>query len=229
LKEILMLKAILFDHDGTIVDSEHCHFEMWHEVLQNYSITLTFEEYRKHYTGIPTPRLSEVLTHKYALNIDPSVLLTAKMDATNQYLSTQAYPLMEGALEAIQFFHAQGLAIAVVTGSAKEGVNSTIKNHGLDKYVTATVSRDDVEKTKPAPDSYLLAAKRLGVEAKYCLAIEDTYNGSLAASQAGIQCIGVSPSAAMRDKFSTTVHVCSCLDEAKDWIIQTGQVKTTNL
>lgn len=223
-----MLKAILFDHDGTTVDSERAHYEMWRDVLCAYSIALTYDEYNKHYAGVPTPTLSEVLVEKFTLDVDPAVLYAAKMDATNLYLETQAYPLMPGAREAMQFFHEQGLAIAVVTGSAREGVASTVNRHKLGTYVSAMVSRDDVEKTKPAPDSYLLAAERLGFKPEECLAIEDTYNGSLAAHRAGIDCIGVSSSERVRAKFSTTIQVCSNLAEARNWVTENYQLPASN-
>lgn len=221
-----MLKAILFDHDGTIVDSEQAHYEMWRDILHEYAIALTYDEYNKHYAGVPTPTLSEVLVDKFSLAVDPAVLYAAKMDATNLYLATQAYPLTQGAREAMRYFHEQGLAIAVVTGSAQGGVDSTVTKHQLDKYVSAVVSRDDVANTKPAPDSYLLAAERLGFQPAECLAIEDTYNGSLSASRANIDCIGVSTSERVRNKFSTTIHVCSCLDDARQWVVENLLVST---
>jgi HAD superfamily hydrolase (TIGR01509 family) len=213
-----MLKAILFDHDGTTVDSEQAHYTMWRDVLRDYKIALTADEYTRHYAGVPTPALSEVLAEKYSLAVEPKVLYAAKMDATNRYLANQAYPLMAGAREAMQFFHERGLAIAVVTGSARGGVDSTIQRHGLDAYVSAVVSRDDVAKTKPAPDCYLLAAERLGLQPADCLAIEDTYNGSLAAFRAEIKCIGVSSAAPARDQFANAIYACRSLDEARVWI-----------
>lgn len=219
-----MLKAILFDHDGTTVDSERPHYEMWKDVMAKYDISLTYDDYNKNYAGVPTPRLSGVLVEKYSLNVAPQELYDAKMTATNEYLAERAYPLMPGAFEAMQYFHDQGLAIAIVTGSAKEGVNSTITKHGLEKYVSAVVSRDDVKETKPAPDSYQLAAERLGCKPEDCLAIEDTFSGSLSASSAGVKCVGVSSSATVRSKFTETVHVCASLDEAKQWITENFQI-----
>ena len=99
---------------------------------------------------------------------------------------------MAGASESVRYFYGLGFKIGIVTGAGKEGVSSTMVNHSLDRYVSVVVSADVVENSKPAPDSYLLAMEKLGLQASECLAIEDTYNGSLSASRASVDCIGVS-------------------------------------
>ena len=218
------IKAILFDHDGTIVDSELAHFEMWRDILCKYDIQLTQEEYTSHYAGIPTTTNAITIVNNYSLSAEPLELVLAKTEFTNQYLSRQAFPLMSGALEAVCYFYEQGLKIGIVTGAGKEGVNTTLKNHKFDKYVSVVVSGDDVKNSKPAPDCYLLAAEKLGLHPSECLAIEDTYNGSTSAFQANIKCIGVSSSSRMRKLFDETIYTCNNLDMATQWISRNCQL-----
>ncbi|MCP4280302.1 MAG: HAD-IA family hydrolase [Alteromonas sp.] len=141
-------------------------------------------------------------------------------------MAKQAFPLMSGALESVIYFYEQGLVVGVVTGAGSEGVNSTLKKHGLEKYVSVVVSGDDVENSKPAPDCYLLALKKLGLKSSECIAIEDTYNGSLSAIRANMKCVGVSSSHSVRNLFSKTVFKCSNLDIASQWISQNYQLQS---
>ncbi|MEH6443481.1 MAG: HAD family phosphatase [Oceanospirillaceae bacterium] len=214
------IKAVLFDHDGTIVDSEQAHFEMWKDILSLYNVELSHEEYTNQYAGIPTKTNAKALIEKYSLDVEAAELILAKTEITNKYLATQAFPLMSGALESVRYFYERGLKIGIVTGAGREGVNKTLVSHGLEKYICVVVSGDDVENSKPAPDCYLLAAKKLAIQPLECLAIEDTYNGSLAAIGADIKCIGVSASHDVRNKFSKTVYECSNLNTATQWISQ---------
>jgi beta-phosphoglucomutase-like phosphatase (HAD superfamily) len=125
---------------------------------------------------------------------------------------------MSGALASIRYFYQQGFKIGIVTGAGKEGVNSSIKHHQLAQYISIVVCSDDVLHSKPAPDCYLLAAQKLSLQPEQCLAIEDTYNGSLSASNAGIKCIGVSLSDNVLAHFKDTVFQCKNLNIARQWI-----------
>ncbi|MFT5707842.1 MAG: HAD superfamily hydrolase (TIGR01509 family) [Oceanospirillaceae bacterium] len=214
------IKAVLFDHDGTIVDSERAHFEMWRDVLSQYNVQLTYEQYTNHYVGIPTTANAKTFIDKYSLNVEVTELILEKTKITSEYLSQQAFPLMNGALESLRHFYEHGLKVGIVTGAGRDGVSTTIENYGLEEYISVIVSGDDVKSSKPAPDCYLLAARKLGLHPLECLAIEDTYNGSLSAIRADIKCIGVSSSQNVRDKFSNTVYECRNLNLATLWISQ---------
>lgn len=218
IRRSMKIKAILFDHDGTIVDSEQAHFEMWRDVLQKYGVELTHEEYTSQYAGIPTTTNAATIIENHSLSVNSSELVFAKAQATNQYLSDQAFPLMDGALDSVRYCYEQGFKIGIVTGAGKEGVDVTLESHGLHKYVSVVVSGDDVINSKPAPDCYLLAAEKLGFHPSECLAVEDTYNGSVAAISANIKCIGVSASSRVRGLFTGTIYECSNLNIATKWI-----------
>ena len=214
----MKIKAVFFDHDGTIVDSEQAHFEMWRGVLRKYDIELKHEEYTNQYAGIPTTSNAVTIVENYSIDAKPSELVQAKAEATNQYLSRQAFPLMDGAHNSIHYFHDKGYKVGIVTGAGREGANATLKDYGFEKYVSVVVSGDDVTNSRPAPDCYLLAAEKLDLQPSECLALEDTYNGSLAAISAGIRCIGVSASERVRGLFNGTIYECSNLNVATQWI-----------
>lgn len=214
----MTIKAILFDHDGTLVDSEPTHFEMWVNILRPYGITLGLDDYKKYYAGIPTTRNARDMIERYRLKTRAEDLENEKFKTTQSYLDNQAFPLMKGAKESIQHFHQQGLKLAIVTGAGAEGVKSTFKFHHLDEVFTTFVCGDDVTDSKPAPDCYLLAANRLGVKPSSCLAIEDTVNGVTAAVSAGIPCVAVYSAMSQHHDFSQAIQTFDNFKQATDWI-----------
>jgi HAD superfamily hydrolase (TIGR01509 family) len=214
------LKAILFDHDGTLVDSEYSHYEMWASVLDSHGITLTADEYIRHHAGIPTPSNAACIVDKYRLQISPSVLIEAKNAATESFLSKQAFPLTTGAREIIDFFSKKDIKLAVVTGAGKEGVDATLLSNSFADKFHAIVSGDDVDNSKPSPDCYLLALECLAVSASECIAIEDSENGVAAAVSANIPCIAISTPMSIHHDLSQAMKIFANLNEAKTWIAE---------
>ena len=214
------IKAILFDHDGTLVDSEYVHYEMWASILMPHGITLTAEDYIRHYAGIPTPSNAATIVENYSLEISPSVLIEAKQSATESFLSKRAFPLMTGAKESIDFFNQKGIKLAIVTGAGIEGVNATVLSNNFQDKFQAIVSGDDVGNSKPSPDCYLLATQRLAVNASECIAIEDSENGVTAAFSANISCIAISTPMSQHHDLSKAMRIFDNLNEAKVWIAE---------
>lgn len=212
------IKAILFDHDGTLVDSEKIHYNLWAAILKSYNITFTIEEYIRYYAGIPTPSNADRMVDTYSLEISPAALIQEKSNLTSAYLSSGGFPLMPGAKESLAHFHKIGIKMAVVTGAGIEGVKVTVKNNNLQGYFSALVSGDEVERSKPAPDPYLLAIKKLGLDSSECIAIEDTYNGILSAASANIGCVGISSTMSKHQDLSKAIRIFNDLNKATKWI-----------
>lgn len=182
-----MIKAILFDHDGTLVDSETIHFSLWNKVLQPYKTSITKSEYDQFYIGVPTPVCCELIVAKHRLKLAAETLYQAKMQLTKAYLEQQAFPLMPYAKQVIQRLKHSGFTIGIVTGTSRAEISKTIKTYNLHSYLSTVVTRDDVKQSKPHPESYRLAVKSLGLKAKECIAIEDTEAGLASATAAGIK------------------------------------------
>lgn len=212
------IKAILFDHDGTLVDSEFVHFQMWATILKNYGVRLTEEDYINDYAGIPTPANAIVMVDKYRLSITSDALKFLKDLATEHYLANQAFPLVQGAKEVILSLSQEPIKLAIVTGAGSDAPRATIASNELDEYFETVVSGNDVEHSKPAPDCYLLAVKRLGLAPSECIAIEDTANGVSAAVAAHIPCVAIATKMSKHHDLSKATSVVSSLEEAKNWI-----------
>ena len=214
----MTLRAILFDHDGTLVDSEPTHHRLWAQVLSNYGVSLSREQYRLHYAGVPTPANARDVVRRFALPDSPETLAAAKNEATRAYLKSEPFPMMPGALRAIAALHGLGLKLAVVTGAGSEGVKATLAAHQLEKCFSAIVSGDDVRNSKRAPDCYLLALDRLGLRAEECLALEDTEHGVAAAVGAGIRCLALPSPMSSHHDFSRATAVLGGMDESVEYV-----------
>lgn len=214
----MSLKAVLFDHDGTLVDSEGVHCRHWQILLADYGITLSDADYRANFAGIPTPANAARLVGEHDFAIDAAELAARKDEITKAHLSTDAFPLMPGAREALERLHAEDMKIAIVTGAGGHGVRSTVEAHGLGRFVHGIVSGDDVENSKPAPDCYLLALETLGIAACDGLALEDTRNGATAAVAAGLTCCAIPNAYSAHHDFTPAQHRFQDLDTAMGWI-----------
>lgn len=214
------LKAILFDHDGTLVDSEVTHFQLWKEVLEKHNVELSEQGYKDFHSGTPTPRNAEILVEKYKLAITPKALAEEKEKLTHAFLEKNTFTLMPGSLATIQHFYKMGLKLGVVTGAGCFGVSSTLQGHQLEQYFNVITTGEDVAKSKPDSAVYLLAMKRLGVKPNECVAIEDTENGIRSAIAAGLVCYAVRNDYSTGHDLSIATAVFDCMNDARNWIIK---------
>ena len=126
-------------------------------------------------------------------------------------------PLVPGAVEAVRSLHETGLPLAVASSSNRPLIDAVLDAAGIARFFSATVSSEEVERGKPAPDVYLEAARRLGVEPAACVAVEDSSNGIRAAHAAGMYVIAYPsrryPPAA--DALELATRVISSLDELR--------------
>ena len=212
------IRAVLFDHDGTLVDSEPTHFLMWQEVLASYGVTLSEKHYKDYYAGVPTAANAVDMVSRFSINEVPAILADAKNSVTRTFLSRTVFPLMPGVKEVLPLFHSCSLRLVIVTGAGSNGVQATLRGHSLHEYFETVVSGDDVRQSKPAPDCYLLAIERLGLHPSECIAIEDTEHGVKAATSAGVMCLAIPTDMSKHHSFSRATAVLADLSAAASWI-----------
>jgi len=207
-----MADAVVFDLDGTLVDSEPIAERSWAAVLANYDYVPSAGDVAA------TRGLSSSDTALYlarAANIDPDIDLVAAVDAVRVDLLDAELEAFRDAVEAVRELAGRGVPLAVATSSSRRLLDTELRLTDLGRYFTVTVSVDDVRLGKPAPDIYLEAASRLNVDPALCLAVEDTDLGADAAVAAGMRVIQI-----RRDGSLSMRHaVVSTLDAA---IVQTA-------
>lgn len=182
---VAVLKAVLFDMDGTLVDSE----KLWDVSLQALYARLggvLTPEVRVSTVGSSAQGLMRIVYSDLGLEPDP-VAMEESSDWLHDYtgeLFEQGLTWLAGARELLDGLTAAGVPMALVTNTKRALTERALKSIGA-HYFSASVCGDEVEHAKPAPDPYLRAAHLLGFAAEECLAIEDSVTGSEAAQAAG--------------------------------------------
>lgn len=215
----IRFQAALLDHDGTLVESEGQHLALWNEVLEPYGFALTLAQYQDFYAGVPTDANAVDLVERFGVPEAPEVLARLKNARSQAYLQTAAFPLMPGVRESISRLRAAQLRLGVVTGARGYAIHATLRSHALAVAFETVVSADDVLRSKPAPDCYLLALQRMGVQPGHAVAFEDTEHGVAAAVAAGLACVAIPTEMSAGHDFSAaTVTVPSMLDAVR-WVL----------
>jgi len=209
-----MIKAILFDLDGTLIDSESFHLDCWNEVLSPMNIQLTHEEWLEHHAGVPMPVNAGRLIEKYELAISHEDLVKKREHVTITRLQTHDMGLMPFALEALGLLTAKGLTLALVTGSPRQDVEAIFAKNGLSRFFKTIVTRTEVVNSKPHPESYELCCRQLGLSVDHCIAIEDTANGVKSAKAAGLVCYAVQHNTNEHHKLEAADKILLDLNEA---------------
>jgi HAD superfamily hydrolase (TIGR01509 family) len=182
-------EAVIFDCDGTLVDSMPAHFDAWCEALASYGAGGIFkEDVFFAMGGRPTKDIVVDLNSEYGLKLDPSTIALAKREAFLKKLH-----MLEFIEEVADFARSlRGrVPLAVASGGSRYVVEKTLRLLDCSDWFDEVVTADDVEKGKPSPDIFLHAAKLLGVAPEKCLVIEDAPPGVLAAQAAGMKVITI--------------------------------------
>lgn len=219
-----MLKAILFDLDGTLIDSERFHYESWLAILAEWDISITYEEWVKSYAGIPLPANAQRFIEKYNINITHQELIEKVEQLTIERFKTSEIKLMPYVQETLEFFAEKDLTLALVTSSPRPDVETVFQKSGLKHFFKLSITRSDVTNSKPHPESYNVCRDQLGLEKEECLVFEDTLNGTKAAKAAGLVCFAIQSNTDEYEKLAIADKIFSDFKEAKDYLLQTGQI-----
>jgi HAD superfamily hydrolase (TIGR01509 family) len=183
-------KAVIFDLDGTLVDSMPAHFEAWCEALaKNGAPKDVFpEDVFYSMGGRPTKDIVREINGEFNLDLDPEAVSYAKRKAFLNKVD-----LVEVNEDVVAFAESlRGkMPLGIATGGSRMVVEATLKAIGLTDLFDEVVTADDVKCGKPAPDIYLDTAERLDIDPKDCLVLEDAAPGIMAAQSAGMQVITV--------------------------------------
>jgi len=188
-----IIKAVIFDHDGTLVNSEPVHWHCWTEVLRPFGLKLSQEEYKSNLSGMPSAVSAAWLADKFNLDVNPGALLTAKQKLLRTFLTSHAYPLMPGVLQLLDYLAHKRVLMAVASGADRTEVQRTLEFHGFTQHFATVATQNDVTHNKPAPDVYLHALQQMGMRPHECVAIEDSDNGEKSACAANIFCLRLHP------------------------------------
>lgn len=175
--------AVIFDLDGTLVDTERLIFDAGVAALGAFGTRFTRAHYAR-VVGTDMPTCHRLMCEMFP-DLDMERVSEVWEDRIRAAYQTDI-TLTEGALAVLQDLQARDVAVAIATSSGRAGAAHKLQVTGLARFFDVVVTADDVQRRKPAPDPYLLAAARLGVDPARCLAFEDSAPGARAALAAGM-------------------------------------------
>ncbi|MEK4384065.1 HAD family hydrolase [Aeribacillus sp. FSL K6-2848] len=180
------MKAIIFDFDGLIIDTETPWFEAYKETLGYYNVDLPLEHYVKS-VGSDNTVLYEFFKQQLGESCNIEEIDTKAESIYKEKMKTPQ--AREGVKDYLQEANDLGYKIAIASSSTREWVTHYLDELGVLNYFNTIITQDDVEKVKPAPDLYLKAVDALNISSNEALAFEDSLNGLQAALAAGLKCV----------------------------------------
>lgn len=194
-----MIRAVIFDFDGVISDSEPAHYQAFNQLLADYEICLSKEQYYSKYLGTTDAELLRMVSTEYdtdynGLSIDE--LVSRKAVIFVELIEKEDH-IIEGVSQLLESLTKNNIRIAICSGASAEDLKVMLKGSNLEKYFEIIVSADDVDKGKPDPAGYTLALQKLNqaesnpIQPNQTAAIEDSHWGLKAAAAAGMHTIGV--------------------------------------
>lgn len=195
-----MLKTVIFDMDGVIVDTEPVHHFAYHQHFQQLGIEVTPEMYAS-FTGNSTRNIYERLKATYALPHDVNALIETKRSLFNEAFDLKEdLTLLHGVGDLIEELRTHDIQLILASSSAKVTIERVFRRFGLHSYFTHIVSGEDFPQSKPHPAIFNQAATFSNAPKPHCLVIEDSTNGIKAAKAAELFCIGYdSPHSKLQD------------------------------
>jgi HAD superfamily hydrolase (TIGR01509 family) len=182
-----MMKAVIFDMDGVIIDSEPFHLEVNRKIFRQLGISVTTEEYDT-YIGVSNTNMWTAIKSRHGLVQPVKELVDMQVTGNIGYMKKERiYPVV-GVVDFIKELDSMNIKIALASSSPYSVIDIVLDTFGIKKFFNAIVSGEDFIKGKPAPDIFLKAAKLLSIKPEDCVVIEDSSCGVSAAKAAGMTC-----------------------------------------
>lgn len=218
-------RAVIFDMDGLLIDSERAILESWRETAAAQSLQLDDSLWLS-MVGLHETGCAELLNGLLGAERAERLTLQCKLDYDRKV--ELGLPLKAGARELLQDLSERGIPLAVATSTRGERARIKLARSGIDGYFSHVVTSSDVVHAKPAPDLYLLAAQRLGLPSEECIALEDSEFGVRAACAAGMRVIQIPDLVPATDLTRSLATVVESLAMAQPYLeswLQTARPK----
>ncbi|PID52227.1 MAG: hypothetical protein CR972_03010 [Candidatus Moraniibacteriota bacterium] len=200
-----MIKAVLFDMNGVIIDDEHIHEKAFQKTVKKYGINVSHNDYLSCCAGKTDRKGYEDISTFFNIDLNIDELLKEK---SQMYL--ELFPenkkSYDGVIELIKDL-AKIYTIALTSSSSRSEIDLITKELGIINNFATTISADDVKNGKPNPEPYLKTAQILGINPENCVAIEDSASGVQSAKDAGCYCIAITTTHSKKDLYNADVIV----------------------
>lgn len=213
-------KAFIFDLNGTMVNDMPYHIKAWHEKIIELGGSLTLDEMKHQCYGKNDELLERVFPGKYSL--EERIKIGNEKEAIYRIEFKPYLKLINGLDQFLKKAHQENVQMAIGSAAILENINFVIQNMQIEHYFEAVVSANDVEKSKPHPETFLKCAEALSIDPAQCLVFEDTPKGVECALQAGMQAVVIvgEHEAAEFEQYN---NVMQCITDYTDLLEYFGQ------
>ncbi|RJQ38051.1 HAD family phosphatase [Candidatus Microgenomates bacterium] len=186
-----MKKAVIFDMDGVISNTQGFHAVAESKILKEFGINICPEKITAKYAGVSDDKMfAEILKENKIAGVDISKVIFKKWEIM-QKITKGKITAIPYAIDLIKLLHQENFKLAIASASPLFFINFIINELKIGNYFNAIVSSEEVRNGKPCPDIFLLAAKRLKINPLNCVVIEDGKSGMIGAKKAGMKVIGL--------------------------------------
>lgn len=179
------IKAVLFDMDGVIFDTEREYLQEWNKIFEKYGYEMKKEIYVS-VMGRGRKKVKEIFKEKFGNNLPIEEMYIEKDKMLKEAIENNKVPLKQGALELLEFLKKKGYKTALATSAKKDRVKSQVTHAKINNLFDAIVCADDIVNSKPDPEIFLKAAEKVNIKPENCVVIEDSEAGIRAAFNAGM-------------------------------------------
>ena len=177
------IKAVLFDMDGVIFDTEREYLKEWEAIFKKYGYKMKKEIYIS-VMGRGRKKVKEIFKEKFGEDLPIDKMYIEKDKMLKEAVENNKVPLKEGALELLEFLKENGYKIALATSAKRERVKIQVRHAKIENIFDAIVCSEDITNSKPDPEIFLKAAEKVCVNPENCIVIEDSEAGIKAAFNA---------------------------------------------
>lgn len=182
-------KAVIFDFDNVIADSEPYHYKAYSQVFASLGHTIDRDEYWVEWTSKGGGAEGEIERH--SLPFEASAIRELKDPVYSSFCTGGDIPLFPDAVRIIRSFLGSGFILAIASGSYERDIRAILSGSSLESLFSCIVGKDGITRTKPDPETYRVALERLDLSPQECFAIEDAEKGVISAHAAGMKVITV--------------------------------------
>lgn len=209
------LKAVLFDMDGVIVDTEPLHRKAYFRMFEDFGIDVSQSLYDS-FTGQATLPICQTLCKHFELATNAENLVATKRKHF-KYLfeNDNELDLLDGVYELIKDYYNNDLTLVLASSASMPNINRIFERFDLNKFFKAKISGADLKASKPHPEIFIKAAQLAEKPKESCMVIEDSTNGIAAAHAAGIYCVGFKSPNSENQDYSKANKVISHFEEIK--------------